>query len=125
MKRRTLLTLAAATVLTENVQAQGDKQMFGLIGKILAVPGKRDELIGYLRAGSSEMPGCLSYIVAKDAADENAIWVTEAWDNAASHQNSLAIPAVRETIAKARPLIAGFDTIAKTVPVGGTGLKPA
>ncbi|MBE0410657.1 MAG: antibiotic biosynthesis monooxygenase, partial [Anaerolineales bacterium] len=43
--------------------------MFGLIGKITAVSGKREELISILLAGSVDMPGCLSYIIARDTAD--------------------------------------------------------
>ena len=40
------------------------------------------------------MPGCLSYIVATDPADANAIWITEAWDSKASHDASLSLPQV-------------------------------
>jgi hypothetical protein len=35
--------------------------MYGLIGKIEAVPGKRDDLARILLEGVSGMPGCLSY----------------------------------------------------------------
>jgi len=68
------------------------------------------------------MPGCLTYIVAKDAADEDAIWITEVWDSKASHDASISIPGVKETIAKGRPLIAAFGTPTITTPVGGRGL---
>jgi quinol monooxygenase YgiN len=70
------------------------------------------------------MPGCLSYIVATDASDANAIWITEAWDSKASHDASLSLASVKEAIAKARPLIAGFGDRAVTTPVGGHGLVP-
>jgi quinol monooxygenase YgiN len=53
--------------------------MWGLIAKITLLPGKRDEMIEILKESAAAMPGCLSYVVAKDAADENAIWVTEVW----------------------------------------------
>jgi quinol monooxygenase YgiN len=96
--------------------------MYGLVGKMIAQPGKRDELIAALLEGSQNMPGCLSYIVAKDVADENGIWVTEVWDSAASHQASLSLPSVRDAIARARPLIAGFGERFETEPVGGVGL---
>jgi quinol monooxygenase YgiN len=69
------------------------------------------------------MPGCLSYIIAEDLADPNAIWVTEAWDKKESHDASLKLPQVQSAIAKARPLIAGFDSSAQTKPVGGIGLN--
>jgi quinol monooxygenase YgiN len=96
--------------------------MYGLIGKITPTPGKRDELISILLVGIANMSGCLSYIVAKDATDPNAIWVTEVWDRKASHEASLSLPSVKEAIAKARPLIAGFSDRTVTIPVGGYGL---
>lgn len=89
---------------------------FGMIGKMRAMPGKRAELIAILGAGTGEMPGCLAYLIAEDAADADAIWITELWDSEASHQASLALPAVKEAIGKGRPLIAGFDLSAKTRP---------
>jgi quinol monooxygenase YgiN/uncharacterized glyoxalase superfamily protein PhnB len=96
--------------------------MYGLIGKMLSAPGKRDELIAILLEGTGGMPGCLSYIVARDPADHNAIWITEVWDNAESHQASLSLPAVRDAITRARPIIAGFDSSVTTEPAGGIGL---
>ncbi|WP_157018973.1 putative quinol monooxygenase [Mesorhizobium xinjiangense] len=96
--------------------------MFGLIGKMRAQPGKRDELIAILLASTDAMPGCLSYIVAEDPSDADVIWITEAWVDEASHKASLSLPAVQEAIGRARPLIAGFDSSTPTVPVGGVGL---
>jgi len=96
--------------------------MYGLIGKMLAQPGKRDELIQLLMAGADAMPGCLSYVVATDPTNADAIWITEVWDNQASHQGSLKLPAVQAAISKARPLIAGFGERFETNPVGGVGL---
>ncbi|MGP1685189.1 MAG: putative quinol monooxygenase [Giesbergeria sp.] len=80
--------------------------MHGLIGKMRAVAGQRDALIAILLDGVSGMPGCLSYVVAQDPADADAIWVTGVWD----------------AIARGRPLIAGFDQHITTVPVGGHGI---
>lgn len=96
--------------------------MYGLIGKMVAASGKRDELIELLLAGTREMPGCLSYIVAKDDADPNGIWITEVWDSEASHRASLSLPSVQAAIAQGRPLIAGFAERFTTEPVGGAGL---
>jgi len=87
-----------------------------------AAPGKRDELVSILLEGATGMPGCLSYIVAKDTGDANAIWVTEAWESKASHEASLSLPSVKEAIAKGRTLIAGFSDRVVTTPIGGTGL---
>lgn len=103
----------------------GQTAMYGLIGKFISADGKRDELIGYLLEGLSDMPGCLSYVVARDPADVNAIWVTEAWTDEESHKASLSLPSVQEAIRKARPIIAGMESIAETQPVGGHGLSSA
>jgi quinol monooxygenase YgiN len=97
--------------------------MYGLIGKMLAAPGQRDALIAILLESVGTMPGCLSYIVATDSTDANAIWITEAWDNADSHAASLKLPAVQQAIGRARPMIAGFGERFVTTPVGGVGLR--
>lgn len=96
--------------------------MYGLIGKMKAVPGERGALISILLEGVAGMPGCRSYIIAADPADPDAVWITEAWDDAASHKASLSLPAVQAAIARARPIIAGFEEHIETRPVGGHGL---
>jgi quinol monooxygenase YgiN len=98
--------------------------MYGLIGKMTAVVGQRDALITILLEGTANMPGCLSYIVARDAVDANAIWITEVWDSKASHDTSLSLPRVRDAIARGRPLIASFGDGIVTTPIGGQGLPP-
>jgi quinol monooxygenase YgiN len=122
-RRRDLLLAGGALVIGRPLIAsvQGER-MYGLIGKMMAVDGKRDELVAILVEGVAGMPGCLSYIVATDPADANAIWITEAWDSKASHEASLTLPAVRAAIAKGRPLIASFGSGTVTTPVGGHGL---
>ena len=95
--------------------------MYGLIGQMKAAPGKREELAAILSEGTQSMPGCLSYIVAKDAADADALWITEVWTDKEAHVASLKLPAVQAAIAKARPIIAGFGHRFETVPVGGVG----
>ena len=96
--------------------------MYGLIGRIMCKPGTRDELIGLLLEGVSGMPGCFSYVVARDPADAEAIWITEVWKDEASHKAALSLPLVQAAIAKGRPLIARFDQHIVTQPVGGHGL---
>jgi len=96
--------------------------MYGLIGKMTAAAGQRDTLVTLLLEGTSAMPGCLSYVIAADPGEPDALWITEVWDSQASHQASLALPAVKAAIAKARPLIAGFSNRVETVPLGGVGL---
>lgn len=96
--------------------------MYGLIGSFSAHPGKRDELIALMTASTGALPGCLSYIIAKDPHDGDTIWITEVWDSADSHKASLQIAEVAETITKAMPLIARFGQHTVTEPVGGMGI---
>lgn len=96
--------------------------MYGLIGKMMAAPGQREALIALLLQGTKAMPGCRSYVVARDSKDPDAIWITEVWDSAEDHTASLKLPEVQATIAQAMPLIAEFAPGAETEPVGGVGL---
>jgi len=96
--------------------------MYGLIGKMTAHPGQRDGLQAILLENDGGMPGCRSYIIAQDPADGDSLWITEVWDDQASHAASLTLPAVQQAITRARPLIAGFSNRVVTTPVGGIGL---
>jgi quinol monooxygenase YgiN len=128
MRRRDFLAMCAISVTAigagSRAFAQPGGDMFGLIVKMTAVSGKRDELIAILLEGVATMPGCLSYIVAKDTSDADAVWMTEVWNSKASHDASLSLPSVREAISKGRPLIAAFGDGVVTTPVGGHGLAP-
>jgi len=126
IRRRQFLAAGAATATMSfgvKTGAQPAAARYGLIGKMVAVEGQRDALIANLLDAVNDMPGCMSYVVAKDVTDPNAIWITEVWDSKASHDASLLLPAVKAAISRARPLIARFDTSIPTVPVGGYGLK--
>lgn len=119
--RRPVLAGLALAMLGGRAVAKGSKMEdpvpFGMIGKIKAHPGKRAELIAILTSGTGTMPGCRAYLIAEDVKDADAIWITEIWDDAASHKASLQLPAVRDAIARGRPMIAGFDISAETRPV--------
>lgn len=98
-------------------------ELYGMIGKMKAQPGKRADLIALLSAGTGDMPGCLAYLIAEDLKDADAIWITEIWKTKAYHDDSLKLPAVREAITKGRPLIAGFELSAEVRPVGDIRVK--
>ena len=97
-RRREFLTGAATLVSCRTVLAGSTDthEMYGLIGKMMAAVGQRDGLIDIRLQATKHMPGCLNYIVAKEPRDENAIWITEVWDQQESY--------------------------AATIPVGGYGL---
>lgn len=96
--------------------------MYGLISQMIATPGTRGELASILTEAVGEMPGCVSYVIAEDLSNADALWITEVWTDSDSHRASLGLPAVQSAIARARPLIAGFGTRIETVPLGGFGL---
>ncbi len=96
--------------------------MFGLIARLRATDGDREELEQILLKALHDLPGCLSYVIARDLEDANAIWVTEVWEDEDSHEDSLKLPAVQQAIARAKPMIAGFDQRVITRPVGGHGI---
>lgn len=117
--------LAGAVALSGGIAQPARAQpgaMYGLVGKMTAKPGQRDALAAVLLDSVSGMPGCLSYVVANDPVDADLLWITEVWESRDAHRASLALPAVRAAIAKGRPLIAGMESVAETVPRGGWGL---
>lgn len=97
--------------------------MYGLIGKIEAVPGRRAVLAEILLNGTGDMPGCRSYVIAEDPEDADALWVTEVWDSQASHAASLALPSVQAAIVAGRDMIASFSSRTETRVLGGHGLE--
>jgi len=112
---------AALPVTTTNTMKETPR-MYGLIGKMRSTPGQRDALIAILLEGTTAMPGCLAYIIAKDKQDADAIWITETWDSQDNHKASLTLQSVQAAIQQARPLIAGFGERFETEPIGGQGL---
>lgn len=123
-RRRIVVGGVAAIALPSVPQAQKEhKAMYGLIGQMLAAPGRRDDLLAILSEGTAGMPGCLSYVLATDPGNADAIWITEVWTDKAAHAASLQLPGVQAAIAKARPIIAGFPQRFETTPIGGQGLS--
>lgn len=123
VRRDVLAGGMAVAALPASAPAKEMRPMHGLIGQMLAAPGKRDDLLAILGESTGDMPGCLSYVIAKDPANADALWITEVWTDKAAHAASLKLPAVQAAIAKARPIIAGFPQHVETIPVTGHGLK--
>ncbi|MGL5012191.1 MAG: putative quinol monooxygenase [Paracoccaceae bacterium] len=97
--------------------------MYGLTNRFIAHPGKRDAVIAaMLGDGDEPTPGCISFVVAHDPADPDAVCITEVWKDQASHAASFNLPAVAASIRIAVPFIADFGTQIITTPIGGIGL---
>lgn len=98
---------------------------FGMHGRLVAQPGKGDQLAGMLLEAAKGLEAnadCLLYVVSRSAGDPDSVWVTEAWTDRAAHAASLEDPDARALIDRARPLIAAFADRAEFVPEGGKGL---
>ena len=99
---------------------------FALSGKIVAHPGKRDELVAVLLRAAEElgsMPGCRLYIVNVVDEEPDAVWVTELWNSRDDHARSLENGNVLALIQEGRPLIADIAQQIRMTPVGGKGLS--
>jgi quinol monooxygenase YgiN len=99
---------------------------FGLVGKFLALPGKRDELAACLLQAATLLErdsGCLHYVVSVSDEPE-AVWVSEVWTDRSAHDASLEREDVRELVRKGRPLIAAVPEQTRLTVLGGVGLPP-
>ena len=99
--------------------------LFGMFGKMMAMPGKRDALVAQmLRAAElmRQVPGCLLYVVSTSTTDPDDIWITELWRDESAHGASLSMPGVRDLIKETMPLLAGAPEGTRFTPVGGKGL---
>ena len=100
--------------------------MYGLMGKFVAQPDKRDALVKVLLNAAEamrELDGLHLYVVSSDPNDETGVWVTEVWQTQADHQGSLELEAVQTLIAEGRPLIASMGDRIEFTPQGGKGLS--
>lgn len=98
---------------------------FGMVGKLNSTPENRDQLVDILTQAAElmkEFEGCRLYVVSKDANDAGSVWVMELWDSKEAHDESLTLPAVRELIGQAMPILVGSPDGASLIPVAGKGL---
>lgn len=93
--------------------------MYGLINRFVANPGRRDELVTLIIGEETAMDGCRSYVVARDLADPDAVWVGE---SEAQWAASMDMTAVTASIEMAVSLIASFGERIVTEPAGSIGL---
>jgi quinol monooxygenase YgiN len=99
---------------------------FGLHGRLLAQPGKGDELEAILLEAAETLDAdndCLLYVVSRQPENPEAVWVTEAWTSREAHRASLENKATRALIQRATPLIAELpERSIELRPVGGKGM---
>lgn len=92
--------------------------MYGLIVRLTAAAGRRADLIRLMRGeDSASVPGCLSFIVAEDATDEEVLWITEVWESQEHHEASLKRPLVQGALTSIDTLITAYEKVATSRPV--------
>jgi quinol monooxygenase YgiN len=99
--------------------------MYGLTGKLTALPGRGEELLAaMLKAADlvADAPGCEMYLVSTCPDQADTVWITELWHSEVDHDDSLQIEGVRELIAQVRPILAGPPEGTRLHPVGGKGM---
>lgn len=99
--------------------------MYGLLGKLTAKSGRRDELARLLLEAADllrDVPGCRHWVVHEPVDAPDDVWISEVWDSQDDHDASLARPEIRAVILRAMPLLAGPPQGGVTTRVlGGVG----
>ena len=90
---------------------------WGLLGRMTAQPGRRDDLIACLQQSSRDVPGKLVYLIQRELDDPDAFWINEVWASKAAYDACLALPQVLRGMERARPLLAGIDHRTETAPL--------
>ena len=91
---------------------------WGLLGRMTAKPGKRDELVATLKESSRDVPGKLLYLIQLEQDDADAFWINEIWESKAAYDACLAMPQTGDWGAKLAPLLVGIEHRTETVPLG-------
>ncbi|MEM0997849.1 MAG: antibiotic biosynthesis monooxygenase family protein [Bacteroidota bacterium] len=92
---------------------------YGLHSSLQAQAGKGDALAAILLRAAELVktaPGCYLYLVSREAATPDAVWVTEVWESKEAHDVSLSAPEVRALIGEAMPIL-------ESMPRGGQQLE--
>ena len=89
---------------------------WGLLGRMTAKPGKRDELIAALKESSRDVPGKLLYLIQLEQDDPDAFWINEIWASKGAYDACLTMPQVGDWNARLAPLLAGMEHRTETVP---------
>src|SRR3546814_18044187 len=69
--------LPAAKLSALEAKMEEAAPQYGLLGQMMAQPGKRAELLAILTEGTGQMPGNIAYLIGADSANPDAIWIVE------------------------------------------------
>ena len=91
---------------------------WGLLGRMRAQPGRRDELIAALRDSSRDVPGKLLYLIQLEQDDPDAFWINEIWESKAAYDACLTLPQVGDWRGRLAALMVGIEHLTETIPIG-------
>ena len=101
-------------------------EKYFLHGSLRARSGRGDALAEILLEAAdlvSGAAGCRLYVISRDPASEQTVYVTEIWDSKEDHDRSLTDEHVRALISRAIPLLEGAPQKGQElVLVGGAGI---
>lgn len=83
-------------------------ERFCKFGKLQAIENQGDQLLQILLKASRELDevnNCFCYIVGKSEDEEDAVYVYEVWENKEAHEQSLHLPAIKNLIQSAMPIL--------------------
>jgi quinol monooxygenase YgiN len=98
---------------------------YGLLNKLTAKPGKRQQVVEILLESGKlfdDNPACLLYLVSESTNDPNLVWIVDLWTSQEEHADALKAPELRPFVEKAMPLLEGMPEQIEIRPVGGKGL---
>ena len=81
--------------------------MYGMIGRLHVVPGRRKKLGKLLTEAIGRSPGCLAYAVKKDPDDKHVLWIQEVWLSPRSYRRSMERKQVKKAIKKGKEYVEG------------------
>lgn len=86
----------------------------GLLAKIVAKPGKEEDLLAELRrmiAPTRNEPGCLKYVLHKSSANASEFWFVEEWTSRDALDKHTQTPHYRELKQRTPDFIASSELI--------------
>lgn len=97
----------------------------GFIGRFVAEPGQRDELLVLLLEAADTLAAnqaCLLYVFRTRDEEPDALWSEEVWTSKAAHDLALEPEAVKGKMRRAMPLIAEMGPATELSLRGGKGI---
>jgi quinol monooxygenase YgiN len=103
----------------------GAAMSHGLILKISAQPGRRDEIVAVIQSSFDWLRtlGCVQFNIGISADDDVTIWVSEVWLSNEHHESASKLPEYRASLKKAAAMRDGDPNVWVTTVVDYRGVS--